>query len=117
MLACARLGHQALLAHVLRQERLAEHVVDLVRSRVVQVLALEQQADAELRAEVVTLGEDRRPPGVLTQQRVELAAVDRICPRVLECLLQLLARGHERLGHEAPTELAEAPALAGFGHQ
>jgi len=37
----ARLGHDALLAHALDQERLAQSVVDLVRPGVVEVFALE----------------------------------------------------------------------------
>ena len=72
-----------LLAHPLGQQRLAEHVVDLVRAGVVEVLALQHQADAELLAEVVALGEDRRAPGVVAQQVVELGAErrDRPTPR------------------------------------
>ena len=41
MLAGAGLGDDARLAHALGQQDLAEAVVDLVRARVVQVLALE----------------------------------------------------------------------------
>jgi hypothetical protein len=42
MLPCARLGDDARLAHLARhQQRLAQRVVDLVRARVRQVLALE----------------------------------------------------------------------------
>ncbi len=48
VLAGAGLGDKAPLAHALGQQRLAEHVVDLVAAGVVEVLALEQQADAEL---------------------------------------------------------------------
>ena len=48
VLARAGLGDQARLAHAPRQQRLAEHVVDLVRARVVEVLALQQHPHAEL---------------------------------------------------------------------
>ena len=48
VLAGAGLGDEALLAHALGQQRLAEHVVDLVRPGVVEVLALEQQPQTEL---------------------------------------------------------------------
>ena len=41
MLACARLGNDARLAHALGEHGLADHVVDLVRARVVEVFALE----------------------------------------------------------------------------
>ena len=46
MLACARFGNHARLAHALRQQRLADHVVDLVGTGVVQVLALEEHLRA-----------------------------------------------------------------------
>ena len=41
MLAGAGLGDDALLAHAPREQDLAEHIVDLVRAGVVQLLALE----------------------------------------------------------------------------
>ena len=40
VLARAGLGDQARFAHLFREQRLTEHVVDLVRAGVVQVLAL-----------------------------------------------------------------------------
>ena len=50
----------------------------------------------------------RRPAGVVAQQRVELGAEGGIGPGVAEGRLQLLAGRHQRLGDEAPAELAEA---------
>ena len=47
VLARARLGDDALLAHPLHEQRLAERVVDLVGAGVAQVLALEEDAAAE----------------------------------------------------------------------
>jgi hypothetical protein len=44
----AGLGHEPRLAHALGQQRLAEHIVDLVRTGVVEVFALEQQSNAEV---------------------------------------------------------------------
>ena len=117
VLAGAGLGDEAGLAHPPGEQRLAEDVVDLVRAGVVEVLALEQQAHAELAAEVVALGEDRRPAGVVAQDVVELGAERRVGPRLAERRLQLLARRHERLGHEAPAELAEAPGRRRLAHQ
>ena len=117
VLAGAGLGDEAGLAHPLGQQRLAEDVVDLVRPGVVEVLALQQQPHAQLTAEVVALGDDRRAPGVVAQDVVELPAEDRVGPRLAEGRLQLLARRHERLGHEAPAELAEAAGRRGLPHQ
>ena len=65
VLAGAGLGHDAGLAHPLGQQRLADDVVDLVRPRVIEILALQQQADPELPPEVVALREDRRAAGVV----------------------------------------------------
>ena len=46
VLARAGLGDDARLAHALGQQRLPERVVDLVRARVGEILALEQNPDA-----------------------------------------------------------------------
>ena len=51
VLAGTGLGDDARLAHPLRQQGLAEDVADLVRARVVEVLALEQHAGADLLSE------------------------------------------------------------------
>ena len=110
------LGHQSGLAHALREERLAEDVVDLVRAGVVQVFALEQQAQAELLGQAVAFGERRRPAGVVAQQAVELGAELGVAPRRAERALQLAARGDERLGHEPSTEPAEAAFGGGLPH-
>jgi hypothetical protein len=49
VLAGTGLGEQTPLAHPLGEQRLTEHVVDLVRAGVVQVLALEQQPHSRAR--------------------------------------------------------------------
>ena len=62
VLAGAGLGDDAPLAHALREERLPERVVDLVRAGVREVLALEEDARAAERlAEPPRLVERRRP--------------------------------------------------------
>ena len=45
VLAGSGLGDEAALAHALGEERLTDHVVELVRARVGEVLPLEQQPD------------------------------------------------------------------------
>ena len=62
VLAGAGLGDDALLAEPLREHGLAERVVELVRARVEQVLALE--VDAPVGVEARGAGERRRPAGV-----------------------------------------------------
>ena len=57
----------------LRQQRLAEHVVDLVRAGVVEVLALEQDPRAaRVLGEPLGVGQRRRAAGVVALQAVEL---------------------------------------------
>ena len=111
----SRLGDDARLAHPLREERLAEGVVDLVGARVEKVLPLEPEPRAaEGVREAPRLRERRRPPGVRLQEVVELGAEDGVAPRVLVGLRELVERRHERLGHEAPAERAEAPVGVGL---
>ena len=69
------------LAHALGQQRLAEHVVDLVRAGVVEVLALRAARARRARSpRLVALGEGRRAAGVVAQERVELGAERRDRP-------------------------------------
>ena len=82
VLAGTGLGHQAGLAHAPGQQGLAQHVVDLVRAGVVEVLALEQHPHAQLVGQPVALGQRRRPPGVVAQQVVQLGAEGRVGPRL-----------------------------------
>jgi len=59
VLAGSRLRDHPALPHATGEERLAEHVVDLVRARVVEVLALEQQRAAQLVGQAARLVEER----------------------------------------------------------
>ena len=112
----ARLGDQPGLAHPLREQGLAEHVVDLVRAGVVEVFALHEHADAQLLAQAEALGQHRRAPGVVAQDRVQLVAERGVGPGDAEALVELLAGGDQRLGHEAAAELAEPTGEVWFGH-
>jgi len=53
MLAGARLRDDALLAHAPRQQNLPQHIVDLVRAGVVELVALEIDLGAEPIARLV----------------------------------------------------------------
>ena len=57
VLAGTGFGDQVRLAHALREECLANHVIDLVAARVVEVFTLEHQPEAEVLAEVDAVGE------------------------------------------------------------
>src|SRR3954447_15505232 len=75
VLAGARLGDDARLAHALREQALAERVVELVRARVHEVLALEPHGVADRGGQALGVVDRRGPAAVVAPQRVELRAV------------------------------------------
>ena len=81
VLSGARLGDHALLAHPPRQKRLAEHVVDLVRARVREVLAFEQHPHSEAIRQPAAFGDGRRPARVVGEQIGELGSEPVVRPR------------------------------------
>ena len=114
MLAGAGLGDDALLAHAPRHHDLAEHVVDLVRAGVVQLLALE----IDLRAAEVfgqPLGEIQRrgAADIVPEIAVHFRLECRIGLGVGVSLLQIEDQRHQRFRDEAAAENAEMPALVG----
>ena len=72
VLAGARLGDDPLLAEPPREHGLAEGVVQLVRARVEEILAL--QVDALAGREPRSAGQRRRPAGIVREQLVHLLA-------------------------------------------
>ena len=118
VLAGAGLGDHAGLAHPLGEQRLAEHVADLVGAGVVEVLALEQDPDADLLAEPAGLVERARDAGVVALDGRELLDEAGVGHRVLPGDRQLVERGDQRLGHVAPAEVTEVADLVGVprGH-
>ena len=108
MLAGAGLGDDPPLAHALRQQRLAERVVELVRAGVVEVLALEvDRASAALR-EAPREVQRRGPPDEVAQQPVQLGAVAGVRAGLHPRLLELRQRGHQRLWHVLSAVAPEA---------
>lgn len=108
MLAGAGLGDDAGLAHALGEQRLAQHVVDLVRAGVVEVLALEEDPGAAgVLGEPRHLGEGAGPAGVVDHQVVELGREGRVALGLLVLDGDLVHGGHERLRDELAAEFAE----------
>ena len=86
----------------LRQQPLADGVVDLVGAGVGQVLALEVDLGAaELAREVLGEVERRRPAGEVAQHAVQLAWNAGSALRGVIGALQLLDGGHQRLGRRS----------------
>src|SRR5262249_38287879 len=97
----ARFRDDAFLAHALREQDLAEGVVDLVRAGVEQVLALEVNfRPAEFAREPLRKVERRRPPGILLEKPREMLLKIRILARGEVFGSQVVERGHQRLGNE-----------------
>src|SRR5439155_1416846 len=100
-------------------ERLAEHVVDLVRARVAEVLPFEvdPRATAVLR-EPPREVERRGAARVVGEELGEPPPPGRVAPRRPVRALELEERGHERLRDEAPPEAPEAAVTVGErGHR
>ena len=117
VLTGSRLGDEAALAHTLGQQCLAHDVVELVRSGMGQVLAFEEQSDAEAFAQPPAFGDRRRTAPIVLQEIVQTPTEGRICPSGLKAGLELLASRHERLWHEPSAELAEASLSLRAAHQ
>jgi hypothetical protein len=113
VLAGAGLGDHPVLAHALGQERLSDHVVDLVGPRVREVLALGVEADAELLREPLEVGHRRRPPRELAQHSLVLVHEGGVVPGFDEGALQLQAGRHQGLGNKAAPKVPESAPRVG----
>ena len=112
VLAGARFGDDALLAHAAGEQDLAEHVVDLVRAGVVELVALEiDLGAAELLGQPLGEIERARAADIVLEQVVELGLESRIGLRLLIGLFEREDQRHQRLGDEASAIDAEAAAL------
>ncbi len=122
VLAGARLGDDARLAHAAGELDLAEAIVDLVAARVVQLVALEVDLRATLAARLLrdvaemlrqALGvvERARPAAVVQHEVGQLGLERRIVPGVVVGFLQIEDQRHQRLGDETAAEHAEEAAI------
>src|SRR5438128_5714059 len=105
VLAGAGLGDDAVLPESLGEHDLAERVVQLVRARVQQVLAL--QVDALAGCEALAQRERRRPAGVRGEQPVQLGVERVVCEGLTPAALELVERRDQRLGDVAAAVRAE----------
>jgi len=115
VLSRAGLGHDALLAHAHREQRLPEGVVDLVRAGVRQIFTLEEDARAAAAlAQPPRVPERRRPSDVLREQPRQLGDKTLLLSRAQVLLFERLNGGHERLRDEAPAVGAVVAADIGI---
>ena len=110
MLAGAGLGDDAGLAHALRQHRLADGVVDLVRARMVQVLALEPNLGAAV-LPAQALGEIQwgGAPDIVGEILFEGFPESGVLAGLAVHRGQLVKRPDQGFGHEPPAVLLEMP--------
>ena len=112
MLSGAGFGDDALLAHPAGEQDLAEHIVDLVRAGVVELVALEiDLGPAELFGQPLGEIERARAPDIVLEQVVELGLEGRVGLGVGIGLFERMDERHQRLGDEASAIDAETAAL------
>ena len=120
VLAGAGLGNHPLLAHTLREQALTERVVDLVRTGVGEILALQEDARAAERiAEPPRFVDRRRPADVVAQQRLQPVDERGVLAGLEIRRLELGDRRDQRLGHESSAVGAVVAACVGvtFGER
>ena len=114
MLAGAGLGDDPPFAHAPRHHDLAEHVVDLVRAGVVELLALEIDfRAAEMFGEALGQVQRRRPAYIVPEIAVHLRLERRIGLGLGVSVFQIEDQRHQRFRDKAAAENAEMPALVG----
>ena len=111
VLAGARFGDDPFDAEPLRQQRLADRIVDLVRARVRQVFALQPDFGTPAFAEPRRVRERRRPADPLAQLPLVVGLEAGLVQVLLYACLQAFECRHQGLGHVAATERAEAAAI------
>ncbi|EYT80561.1 hypothetical protein CF54_24780 [Streptomyces sp. Tu 6176] len=114
VLAGAGLRDHPRLAHALGEQRLAEHVVDLVGAGVVQVLALEEHPGAaRVFGEAGHLGQGAGPAGVVDEQVVQLTGEGGVGLRLVVLDGDLVHGGDQGLRDELAAVRAEVALGAG----
>ena len=114
VLSGAGFGDDALFSHAAGKQDLADHVVDLVRAGVVELLALEiDLGAAEFFGQPLGEIERARAPDIMLEQMIELGLERGIGLCLLIGLLELKDQRHQRFGHEPSAVNAEASALVG----
>ena len=101
MLARAGFGHYPLFAHAFGQQHLAQGVVDLVRSEVVQVFPLEvNMRAAELSAQVGAMEHRRGATAEMGVKMVQFGIESRVIPVAKIGFGQFVQHVFQRIGHK-----------------
>ena len=104
------LSNQTGLTHTLSQQSLTNHVINLVATRVVQVLTLEEHTRTSMLRELRNLSQQRRTVRILSRKTLELGNELGVVLRLVKGCLQLIHGGNQRLGHPPPAVLTKIGA-------
>src|SRR5690242_21627583 len=109
----------AALPHPQREKDLAEGVVDLVGTGVVEVLPLAGHADAVSHdfRDPREIGDRGRPPDIVPEEQSQLVPKRLVFASVVIDARELLERRNERLGDIPSPVRPEAPFSLGIGHR
>ena len=107
VLSRAGFRHQGRLAHVFRQQGLAQGIVDLVRAGMQQILALEPEVETQFLRKRGAKGQRRGPTGVIAQKVVQLRLKFGRGHDLAHGRFHFQQRRHEQLGHKAAPEFTE----------
>ncbi len=126
MLAGAGFGDDALLAHAAGEQNLAEHVVDLVRAGVIELVALEIDFGAAIPARggghpthmlghALGIIKRARAADIMRVQARQFGMKCRIVTRLVIGALEIEDQRHQGFRDETAAELAEMAVLVGAG--
>ena len=107
VLACAGFGDDFGFAHTLRKQRLAQHLVSLVRAAVQQVFTLKIQRSFRAFRQIAAFGQGRWAACIVFQQVGKFRLKCRILLRAHKRFFQLAQRGHQDLRDVHPAELTK----------
>src|ERR1700734_2447904 len=108
MLTCARLGDDAARTQPLRKQGLSKRIVDLVRTRVRQVLALQPHLGAPALAQGRRVRQRRGTAHPSVELALQLRLKILAMQMPVDAGLQPVERGHQRLRYVAAAERAVA---------
>ena len=118
LLTGAGLRNHPLFPHPARQQGLTEGIVDLVRTRMVQVFPLQVDLrPAQVPRQALGKEERRFAPRIIPKITRKLGTISRVLARCLIGRLQFDQRGHEGFGGIAAAKDAEVPLAVGHGRQ
>ena len=109
VLTCARFSNNARFTHLLGKQNLPEHVIDLMRTGVVQVFTLQVDLCATQRlGQTLGIVQKRRTIGVFVQKLVQLRLEFWVIFVAIVSFLELDNGIHQRFRHVLPTMDAES---------